>query len=205
MQIYKQQKTFMHHTSFMYKHRLAIAHTARARQALHLQQTSIHTAGHTKHAYACPSNYSPIVDSIPRGDHDRLERGRLCGCWRGGEYVEAPPHQLSINQSRFNYKKWRKIWAKWDGREGGDELGGCGRRMKWVVVGRGLPSFVDLERHFCGAWASMRHRNMAFLWRIHCHAPQNMAFLWRTNAHAPLNIEFLWRTQPHAPHNYTEF
>ena len=88
-----------HHTSFMYKHRLVIVQTARARQALNLQQTSIHTAGHTKHAYACPSNYTHLVDSLPRRDCDRWE---CVWCWRenSGEkemywerrrvYTEAP-------------------------------------------------------------------------------------------------------------------
>jgi len=51
----------------------------------------------------------------------------------------------------------------WEG--GGDELGGGRRRMKWVVVvGRGLPPFLDLENwvgHFC-----------AILWRIYSGAPQ---------------------------------
>ena len=38
-----------------------------------------------------------------------------------------PPHQFCLNQSsRFNYKKWRKVWEKWDGREEEDELGGGG-------------------------------------------------------------------------------
>jgi hypothetical protein len=82
----------------------------------------------------------------------------------------------------------------WEG--GGDELGGGRRRMKWVVVvGRGLPPFLDLENwlaisaQFCGAPKYMRHRIMqkwptqlldtgptTFLWRMKHGAPQNVFF-----------------------------
>ena len=53
-------------------------------------------------------------------------------------YGASPgPHQLSIKQSSFNYKKWRKVWAKWDGREEEHELarwGGEGKKKtQWGV------------------------------------------------------------------------
>ena len=51
------------------------------------------------------------------------------------------PHQLSIKQSRFNYEKWRKVWAKWDGREEEDELGGRREKVTKGVVGRGCQLF----------------------------------------------------------------
>ena len=128
--------------SFMYKDRHATSRTHRPRMTSASPATSIHThtdGRHTRHMHMhVSSNYSPSrfdTETRPRSMRESV------WCWtrrdvgeRRREYGgEASSHQqLYINQSRFNYQKWRKEWAKWDGREGGDELGGGGRRMKWV-------------------------------------------------------------------------
>ena len=91
------------------------------------------------------------------------EKKRCIG--RGGECIwrlSPSPNQLSIKQSRFKYNKWRKVWAKWDGREEEDELGGGREKGTMGVVGRGNYLFVDLEHIFCGACIPMRHRICPF-------------------------------------------
>ena len=98
---------------------------------IHAQHTSF-TYTTYKHAYACPSNFPHLLDSLPRRDRDGRESVWEEKRWGREEesiYGEPPgSQQLSINQNRFNYKKWRKEWAKWDGREEEHELGGGGRR-----------------------------------------------------------------------------
>ena len=115
--------------------------------------TTIHIVGHTKYAYACPSNYTHLVGLSLRRDRDRWERA--CGVGekkrfigRGGEYRWSlpGPHQLSIKQSSFNYKKMRKVWAKWDGREEEHELARWEERGRRRHNGffRGAATFVFL-------------------------------------------------------------
>ena len=103
-------------------------------------------------------------------------------------YGEAPPHQLSINQSRFNYKKWRNVWAKWDGREEEDELGGVGRRTKWVVVRRGLPPILDLEKISVAHWSDAPQKS---------HISGAHVVRCVTESHRKLKANHWWRATPY--------
>ena len=86
-----------------------------------------------------------MIDERVCGAGEKIVEKKRC-IGRGGEYIwRLPsPHQLPMKESRFNYKKWRKVWAKWDGREEEDELGG-GNEGRMGVVGRGSYLFIDLE------------------------------------------------------------
>ena len=86
--------------------------------------------------------------------------------------------------------------------ERGDELGGGRRMMEWVVVGRVVPPFVDLEMKFCGARKLMRHRNQHF-----CGAPgrmrhRNVDFYDASRTMRHRKRQFMWRTEDHAPQKW---
>ena len=69
------------------------------------------------------------MDERVCGVGEKIVEEKRCGREEESIYGEPPgPQQLSINQNRFNYKKWRKVWAKWDGRGEEHELGGGGKR-----------------------------------------------------------------------------
>jgi len=80
------------------------------------------------------------IDERVCGVGEKIVEKKRCGREEESIYGEPPgPQQLSINQNRFNYKKRRKVWAKWDVREEEEEQMGRGKG--------GLPLLYIWESH----------------------------------------------------------
>ena len=103
--------------------------TAHARQAL----------PYNKHTYTPPPKTCICICMIPPNyspsRFDAETRPRSVRCGRGGDYVEAHPHQLYINKYRFNTQNGGKYEQNGLGERRGTSCLEVGEGMKWVGVG----------------------------------------------------------------------